>query len=150
MNINGAGCSSTYLNVHGVEYSRVCGKIIGYQQKTPDAFWAYYNNHALTINQTYVDGISLTHGHKPRNHIWTFTAALDETLVHPYTLCPCTNIHNRQKPYQSLLMLAVTTFVTQQVLKITNIAFTPTILSGMARAVVHLTLAVPSTTLHGS
>ena len=96
MNINGAGCSSTYLNVHGVEYSRVCGKIIGYQQKTPDAFWAYYNNHALTIDQTYVDGISLTHGHKPRNHIWTFTAALDETLVHPYTLCPCTNIHNRQ------------------------------------------------------
>ena len=40
MNTNGGGCSSAYLNVHGVNYSRVCGKIIGYQQKTPDGFWA--------------------------------------------------------------------------------------------------------------
>ena len=44
MNINGAGCSSTYLNVHGIEYSNMCGKIIGYQQKTPDEFGAYYHN----------------------------------------------------------------------------------------------------------
>ena len=64
MNIDGGGCSSAYLNVQGVEYSRVCGKIIGYQQKTPDAFLAYYNNRALTIDQAYVDGISLTHGKK--------------------------------------------------------------------------------------
>ena len=97
MNINGAGCSSAYLNVHGVEYSNVCGKIIGYQQKTPDAFWAYYNNRGLTIDQTYVDGISLTHGHNPRNHIWTFAAALHEvTTAYPASLCPCTNIHNQQ------------------------------------------------------
>ena len=30
ININGAGCSSAYLNVQGVEYSKVCGKVIGY------------------------------------------------------------------------------------------------------------------------
>ena len=41
MNINGGGCSSSHLDVHGVQYSRVCGKIIGYQQKSPDAFWPY-------------------------------------------------------------------------------------------------------------
>jgi hypothetical protein len=96
MNINGAGCSSAYLDVQGVEYSRVCGKIIGYQQKTTDAFYTYYNNRALTIDQTYVDGISLTHGKNPRNHIWTFAAALHEILLHPYSSCPCTNIHNHQ------------------------------------------------------
>ena len=71
MNTDVAGCSSAHLDVQGVEYSRVCGKITGYQQKTPDAFLAYYKNRALTIDQTYVDGISLTHG-RPRNHIWTF------------------------------------------------------------------------------
>ena len=49
MNINGGGCSSAYLDVQGVEYSRVCGKITGYQQGSPDAFSAYYNNRALTI-----------------------------------------------------------------------------------------------------
>ena len=94
MNINGAGCSSAYLDVQGVEYSSVCGKIIGYQQKTSDAFWSYYKNRALTIDQNYVDGISLTHG-SPRKHIWTFAAALHEvTSIYPTNLCPCTNIHN--------------------------------------------------------
>ena len=37
-NIDGGGCSSVVLPVQGVEYSQVCGKIIGYQDKTPDAF----------------------------------------------------------------------------------------------------------------
>jgi hypothetical protein len=46
-------------------------------------------------------------------------------------------------------MLEMIIFVTQQVLNIMSFAFTPTILSGMARAVVHQTLAVPSTTLLG-
>jgi hypothetical protein len=96
MNINGAGCSSAYLDVQGVEYSRVCGKIIGYQQKTTNAFEPYYSNRALTIDQGYVDGISLTHGQNPRNHIWTFAAALHEILTHPYNICPCINIHNQQ------------------------------------------------------
>ena len=95
MNIDRAGCSSTYLNVHGVEYSRVCGKIIGYQQKSPNAFYIYYYNHSKTIDDVYVDGISLTHGQNPRKHIWTFAAALHElSASHPESLCPCTNIHS--------------------------------------------------------
>ena len=95
MNIYGAGCSSSHLDVHGVQYSRVCGKIIGYQQKSPDAFWPYNVNQALTIDDIYVEGISLTHGQHPRKHIWTFAAALHEvTNSHPDTVCPCTNIHN--------------------------------------------------------
>ena len=98
MNIDGSGCSSATFNLHGIRYTHVCGKIIGYQQKTPDAFWAYYNNRRLKIDDTYVDGISLTHGRNPRKHIWTFVAALHEVLsryiTDHYTLCPCTNIHN--------------------------------------------------------
>ena len=96
INRNSAGCSSAYLDVQGVEYSRVCGKIIGYQQKSPDAFWSYYNNRQLTIDQTYVDGISLTHGQHPRKHIWTFAAALHEVNQAPYNNCPCTNIHRQE------------------------------------------------------
>ena len=95
MNTDVTGCSLAYLDIHGVNYSRVCGKIIGYQQKTPDAFEPYLFNRALTIDQTYVDGISLTHGQNPRNHIWTFAAALQETLTLPYNICPCTNIHSQ-------------------------------------------------------
>jgi hypothetical protein len=73
----------------------VCGKIIGYQQKSLDTINAYYNNRALTIDQAYVDGISVTHG-SPRKHIWTFAAALHEILRYPYNICPCTNIHNQR------------------------------------------------------
>ena len=95
MNINGPGCSSAYFDVHGVEYSQVCGNIIGYQQRSPDAFWPYYNNRTKTIDDNYVDGISLTHGQNSRKHIWTLAAALHEvtSTLHD-RLCPCTNIHN--------------------------------------------------------
>ena len=93
MNIDGRGCSSATINLHGVRYTHVCGKIIGYQQKTPDAFVPYYRNRHLTIDDQYVDGISLTHGHNPRKHIWTFVGAADEVQNHQ-RVCPCTNINN--------------------------------------------------------
>ena len=89
------GCSSATFNLHGIRYTHVCGKIIGYQQKTPDAFWPYLNNRRLTIDNTYVEGISLTCGHNPRKHIWTFVAALHEVITSgTHNICPCTNIHN--------------------------------------------------------
>ena len=95
MNIGGGGCSSTSFSVQDVQYTRVCGKIIGYQQKSPDAFARYYYNRGLTIDDIYVDGISLTHGRNPRKHIWTFAAALHEVLTsNREYICPCTNIHN--------------------------------------------------------
>ena len=84
-----AGCVSTTFPVHGIEYSHVCGRVIGYQDKTPNAFSPYNNNRALTIDDIYVDGISLTHGQSPRQHIWTFAAALDEIRAQQ-TVCPCT------------------------------------------------------------
>ena len=83
-----AGCVSTTFLVHGVEYSRVCGKITGYQQNTPDAF-DIKRRGILTIDETYVDGVSLTHGSSPRKHIWTFAAALDEEHSDNW-VCPCT------------------------------------------------------------
>ena len=89
------GCSSAKLDVHGVQYSQVCGKIIGYQYQSTDAFGPYYHDRTLTVDGRYVDGISLTHGSNPRKHIWTFAAALHEIpSSYPYYLCPCTNIQN--------------------------------------------------------
>ena len=85
-----AGCVSTTFPVHGIKYSQVCGRVIGYQDRSPDAFERYYYaNRALIIDDYYVDGISLTHGQSPRQHIWTFAAALDETQSNIST-CPCT------------------------------------------------------------
>ena len=94
-NTDGGGCSSATFNLHGIQYTHVCGKIISYQQGSPDAFWAYHTNRTLTIDDNYVDGISLTHGRNPRKHIWTFAAALHEVTPPFYeSICPCINIHN--------------------------------------------------------
>ena len=43
-------CSSTIFDLSGIEYSQVCGKIIGYQDETPDAL--------ILVNQ--VDQYQLT------------------------------------------------------------------------------------------
>ena len=85
-----AGCVSTIFPVHGVEYSRVCGKIIGYQFGSPDAFYPYFVSRQISINEIYVDGVSLTHGSFPRKHIWTFADAHDENGRSSSSACPCT------------------------------------------------------------
>ena len=46
-------------------------------------------NLTTSIQVTYVDGISLTHG-SPRQHIWTFAAARDERAIDNHaSKCPC-------------------------------------------------------------
>ena len=86
-----AGCGSTTFPLHGIGYQKVCGNIIGFQVRSTDAFWAYHDNHGLTIDGTYVDGVSLTNGRNPRRHIWTFTSAYGEIQYHKqhYFACPC-------------------------------------------------------------
>ena len=79
-------CISTTFASHGLQYSRVCGKIMGYQFGELDGFYAY-SVHGGSIETNFVDGIVLTHG-SPRNHVWTFTAGLNQyaTGLHG---CPC-------------------------------------------------------------
>ena len=80
-------CHSTLFNTQGTEYSRVCGRIIGYQFGRPSAFWLASTQ---TIDDAYVDGVSLTYGN-PRQHIWTFAAALDN--FEDIYSCPCSEIN---------------------------------------------------------
>ena len=88
--LDGAGCSSTVFQVHGINYTHVCGKVIGYQDKSTDAF-QQTEHRTNGIDGNYVDGVSITHGYYPRRHIWTFAAALSEGSIHPKALCSCTN-----------------------------------------------------------
>ena len=87
----GPGCTSTTFLIHGIEYSRVCGRVVGYQYGHTDAFAQYtYHFEQVTIDSDYVDGISLTYGQSPRQHIWTFAAALDEAeSCGSHNSCPC-------------------------------------------------------------
>ena len=47
----------------GYTYTKVCGRVIGYQVGHPDAFHS-----SKSIDKAYVEGVSITHG-SPRSHI---------------------------------------------------------------------------------
>ena len=82
------GCWSTFYSTGGSQYSRVCGRIRGYQFGATDAF---FNGHQ-GLDSFYMDGVSLTHGQSgSRAHIWTFAAARHEIYDgrQPTLLCPC-------------------------------------------------------------
>ena len=86
---SGGSCDSVTYSTFGVNYTRVCGRVIGYQSGTPDAF---RNQRSQTIEGYYVDGVSLTHGSPgARQHIWTFAAGAVENNPSTYPLysCPC-------------------------------------------------------------
>ena len=87
-NSDNATCSSVTFLVNALDYSKVCGRIIGYQYSSTNAFDGNRNTER-NIDTYYVDGVSLTHGN-PRQHIWTFAAAAGET-DHSNFICPCTN-----------------------------------------------------------
>ena len=88
INSNSGTCSSVTFPIKSLGYSKVCGKIIAYQVGSTDGFAAFGNRNP-GINGNYVDGVSLTYGN-PRNHIWTFAAALHEFSSHHVSSCPCT------------------------------------------------------------
>ena len=78
-------CEGVTYSIGGQQYDQVCGRITGYQIGSPDSF----SSSSLTINDVYVDGISVTHG-SPRQHIWTFAAGLDEQQgIYGGSHCPC-------------------------------------------------------------
>ena len=81
-------CDSVIFPVSGGDYTRVCGRIIGYQYNPTDAFEAYDDGDVTTIDEAYVSGVSLTRG-SPRQHIWTFAAGRSEALPNLDDVCPC-------------------------------------------------------------
>ena len=71
-------CSSVFFSFGGLPYFQVCGRIYGRYSYTPDAFDAIPGNRPAfpTIDDNYVDGVSLSYGMSPRNHVWTLAATI--------------------------------------------------------------------------
>ena len=96
------GSSSVFFPTNGVQYSRVCGRIIGYQYGRPEALnFAQNIQRRITLETNrainYVDGISVTYGFPgPRKHIWTFAGGQSEdpSDASREMSCPCTNANS--------------------------------------------------------
>lgn len=91
--------SSVLLPVNGMEYSTVCGRILGYGG---GGGFSDYFDFNYTIDDWYMTGVSLTHGPPGnRSHIWSFTSAsCEQDNNNPRFICPCTNT-DIQWPYQT-------------------------------------------------
>ena len=86
--LNGSsGCQSLPFFFSPVPYTMVCGRMTGYQKGSTDAF----NFENPTINDPYVDGVSITRG-TLRQHIWTYASGWQENIAFssPHQ-CPCYN-----------------------------------------------------------
>ena len=69
---DGQSCDSVVISTHGQSYQSVRGRFRAYQFGTPDAF----NVKSTDIEDAYVDGISITHGQNPRQHVFTLAVGV--------------------------------------------------------------------------
>ena len=80
-----------FFTTHGLNYSAVCGRLRGYQFGRAGAFFQYIvgvrNNATPSIDDAYVDGVSITHGSSPRKHIWTYAIGASDDSI--FADCPC-------------------------------------------------------------
>ena len=95
-----AGCHSAYFSTNSTSYSKVCGKVVGYQKGTMDGFYPsayaygkvnYYTPATTTsrsLDGVYVEGISITSGN-PRKHVWTYAVGESDDYNYPQLNCPC-------------------------------------------------------------
>lgn len=79
-------CAPVYFSSNGLQYNKVCGRVIGYQKGSPDGFAS--TGFDKTLDGIYVDGVSMTHG-SPRTHIWSFGVGLYTNVTQNNNNCPC-------------------------------------------------------------
>ena len=100
-------CDATFFSSNGLNYTKVCGRVRGYELgAVPDGI---YPNHRGSpyIDGVYVDGVSITHGSNPRQHIWTYIAGHVEDSNNA---CPC----NTARDTLHHLMLVMIIIVKQE------------------------------------
>ena len=89
---NSTGSCATEFYCTNRQYSRVCGRIIGYQVGSPDAFTGFNNNNRG------LDGVTISHGAQ-QEYIWSYTAGVTESSSqHTASNCPCSTEAGTRPP----------------------------------------------------
>ena len=90
-------CYSTHFSTNGMTYTSVCGMARGYQKGDVYGFWGSTASHGKTIEGSYIDGLSITHGSGPRHHIWTYAVGWFDDPSTSYG-CPCSSYKGNVPP----------------------------------------------------
>ena len=91
---NDHGCFSAVFPVN-TSYHKVRGFVRGYQKGSPDSF--DLRNGVWSINEAYVDGVSITMG-SPRKHLWTYVAGISDDFNYRTSTCPCAAVPGPSPP----------------------------------------------------
>ena len=92
---SGTSCSPNIYSSNGYRYSKVCGRVLGYGFGFTNAFDT--GTSPSSLNDIYVEGLSITHGVQPRTHIWTYAAGNFENGGYLGS-CPCIGGGNGVRP----------------------------------------------------
>ena len=93
-----AGCKSVYISSDEREYTKICGRAIGYQYGATDGFASSFYDNMNSLDQIYVDGLSITYG-SPRQHVWTYASGLRDGLsAYTGSNCPCSSYPGARPP----------------------------------------------------
>lgn len=87
----GAGCDSIFYSSLGFSYTQVCGRAKGYTFGSPDTFTPG------SIDENYIDGLSVTYGSGPRTHIWSFVGGVNTDGVEHWD-CSCNSFNPDNPP----------------------------------------------------
>ena len=90
INDNYTGCNSAFFSNYGLNYTKVCGRVRGYQYGNPHAFNCYINNANCFNSEIKTYGVTLTYGNNPRKHTWTYAGGYYEQGTSS-NQCPCNN-----------------------------------------------------------
>lgn len=90
-------CASAIFFTGEAEYTKICGRIVGYAFGSPYAFLGYSlfaDERSFSIETYYIDGVAVTYGPPgDRQHVWTFAAGKSERPelgdAPEEALCPC-------------------------------------------------------------
>ena len=83
-------CDATFFSSNGLNYTKVCGRVRGYELGYHvDGIYPNGGAGSANIDGVYVDGVSITHGSNPRQHIWTYIAGHAEDHHWAGSACPC-------------------------------------------------------------
>ena len=85
-----AKCSSTFFFTYGLNYTKVCGRVRGYQYGYPIGFYYYIINANDFDPQIKTFGATFTYSNNPRKHIWTYAGGHGEQGTSS-SHCPCNN-----------------------------------------------------------
>lgn len=86
----GSECQNETVSTNSLSYSRVCGRLKGFQYGRTSAFFPYSSiaGSGVGINGVYLDGVSITRG-TPREHIWSFASGYSSIEGLVGFQCPC-------------------------------------------------------------